>query len=108
MKPAHLRILVLIFLAATRSVFGQTTDPAVTLKLLPAPKEVRLGDGFFVVDDKVRIISAHAGEDRNAIEMLGQEIEQRSGVRLNTEEGRKAQKSGVIVLGRLDDSGMRG
>jgi len=109
MKPTHRRILVLLLLLAVTCCFAQTNDPAVTLKLLPAPKEVRLGEGTFVITGETKIVSnsAHAADYRVSIEMLQQEIEQQTGSQLKAENVQREPKTGAIVLGRLDDPSLR-
>jgi len=108
MRSIHLPLLGVLLIGATLCI-AQTADPAVTLKLLPAPKEVHMGEGAFVVSSGTKIVtsSAHAAEDRMAVETLQQEIGQLLGSRLKMEEPRKAPKTGAIVLGHLDDSALR-
>ena len=108
MRSIHLPLLGVLLIGATLCI-AQTADPAVTLKLLPAPKEVHMGEGAFVVSSETKIVtnSAHAAEDRMAVETLQQEIGQLLGSQLKMEEPRKAPKTGAIVLGHLDDSALR-
>ena len=107
MKRAYL-FLVAFLLIFPVFILAQTPDAAVTLKLLPAPKEVRLGEGVFTISASTRIVteSAHATEDRTAVETLREEIEQQGGPKVPVEAGKETKKSSVIVLGRLSDPGV--
>jgi hypothetical protein len=107
MKRAYL-FLVAFLLIFPVFILAQTPDPAVTLKLLPAPKEVRLGEGVFTITASTRIAteSARATEDRISVETLQEEIEQQGGPKVPVEAGRESKKSSVIVLGRLSDPGV--
>jgi hypothetical protein len=77
------------------------------LKLLPAPKEVRMAEGKLVVKPSTTILIGNA-EDRLAAETLQQEIHERTGIKLAIENATSAPKtSGHISLGRLTDHGLR-
>lgn len=98
------------FLVNGFPAFPQTPSPATSLKLVPAPKEVRMGKGFFAVGASTRIFmgSAYAEEDRTAAESLTQEIFDQSGVRVAVEKLQELPASdGAIVLSRVGDSRMR-
>src|SRR5690348_10886897 len=89
---------------------AQSVSAPTSLKLLPAPKEVRISEGKFEITSRTRILveAGHAAEDRNAAETLRDEIEQQSGLKISIESSRRAPDGeGVIVLGRLSDAGVR-
>ena len=82
-------------------------NDATHLKLLPAPKEVRMAEGKLVVKPSTTILIGNA-EDRLAAETLQQEIHERTGIKLAIENATSAPKtSGHISLGRLTDHGLR-
>ena len=104
--------LLSVFLSVlfTFHAVAQTFPTPTSLKLLPAPKEVRVAEGGFEITARTRILvdADHAAEDRNAAETLANEIEQQSGVKIPIESNRRAPHGeGVIVLARLSDSGLR-
>ncbi len=86
---------------------AQVTDAARSLKILPAPKEVRLLEGRTVVKPSTTILISNP-EDRLAAETLEEEIHERTGMRLAIEMTSAAPKTtGHISLGRLSDQGLR-
>ena len=99
-------LLVVLCLPAV----AQTNSSPTSLKLLPAPKEVRLADGAFELSTRTRILTdaSHTAEDRNAAETLIAEIEQQSGKKIPIESTRRLPVGeGAIVLARLSDSSVR-
>jgi len=104
-----LRVLFLVLISTSSLVFAQPPY-AELLKLLPAPKQVDVREGRFVVDadTKILIEARHESEDRIAAEMLAQEIHDQSGLKVPVEAAHGAPKAAsAIVLGRLDDEGLR-
>ncbi len=86
---------------------AQISDAARALRILPAPKEVRMAEGKLVIQPSTTILISNA-EDRTAAEMLQQEILDRSGMKLSIELVTAAPKTpGHISLGRLADPGLR-
>jgi hexosaminidase len=86
---------------------AQVNDAVRSLKVLPAPKEVRLGEGKIVIKASTTILISNA-EDRTAAEMLQEEIHQRAGLKPAIEFVTAAPKTtGNISLGRLTDRGLR-
>jgi hexosaminidase len=86
---------------------AQVNDAVRALKILPAPKEVRLAEGKFVIKPSTIILIGNA-EDRTAAETLQKEIHDRTGVKLSIEAVNAAPKTtGHISLGRLTDRGLR-
>lgn len=86
---------------------AQVNDPVRALKLLPAPKEVRIDKGRLVIKPSTTIFVSN-GEDRLAAEMLQKEIFDRSGMKLSIESAPSAAKTtGNISLGRLTDRNLR-
>jgi hypothetical protein len=86
---------------------AQVSDAARALKVLPAPKEVRMAEGKLVIQPSTTILISNA-EDRTAAETLQQEILDRSGMKLSIELTTAAPKTpGHISLGRLTDPGLR-
>ena len=101
--------LSFLFLVSAFS-FTQTRPAGAALKLLPAPKEVRIGDGAFEVTSTSRILveAVHFDEDRVAAEILAKEIHDQSGMKLAIGSTRGAPKGeNAIVLGHLSDTGLR-
>lgn len=87
--------------------YAQSNDAARTLKLLPAPKEVRMADSKLVIKSSTTILVSNA-EDRLAAETLQKEIHDRTGLKLSIESVTAAPKTtGHISLGRLTDRGLR-
>src|ERR1019366_5541795 len=77
------------------------------LKILPAPKEVRMAEGRIVIKPSTTILISNA-EDRTAAETLQKEIHDRTGLKLSIEPATAAPKTtGHISLGRLTDPGLR-
>src|SRR5215831_13668814 len=107
MKRARLLVAACPFLFSI-FILAQTPDPAVSLKLLPAPKEVRMGEGAFTITESTRIVSesSHAAEDRTAVETLQAEIERQGGPKVPVVTGRESKKSSKIILGRISDPGL--
>lgn len=97
---------VILWLAAPVLAFSQAPSAAVSLKLVPAPKEIRMGKGLFAVGSATRIIleAAYTEQDRSAAESLAQEIVEQSGLRVAIEKAQEAPAAdGVIVLARVGD-----
>ncbi|HUB01835.1 MAG TPA: beta-N-acetylhexosaminidase [Terriglobales bacterium] len=88
--------------------FGQRANAvASSLKLLPAPREVRINKGKWLVRSSTRILISNP-EDRFSAETLQEEIRDRTGVRLAIEAAESVPKTtGHISLGRLGDRGLR-
>ena len=87
------------------------SDSRSQFKLVPAPKEVSLGEGGFQVGPRTKIfvLLGHQSEDRIAAETLVEEVADQSGLRLNIGSMKPAGKAegGAIVLARLQDSRVR-
>src|SRR6266481_2578423 len=101
--------LSLLILVSALS-FTQTFPAGASLKLLPAPKEVRIGDGAFEVTSTSRILveALHFDDDRVAAEILAKEIHDQSGMTLAIGSARGAPEAeNAIVLGHLSDTGLR-
>src|SRR5581483_6040244 len=81
------------------------------LKLEPAPKEVQLRNGGFIVGPHTKILVqlGHQSEDRIAAETLAEEVQDQSGLRLDIERMKAEAKAedGAIVLARLQDARVR-
>jgi hexosaminidase len=87
--------------------YAQVNDVVRALKVLPAPKEVRMAEGKIVIKPSTTILISNA-EDRTAAEMLQKEIHDRTGIKLSIELATTAPKmTGHISLGRLTDHGLR-
>jgi len=63
---------------------AQVNDAARALKILPAPKEVRIAEGRIVIKPSTTILISNA-EDRIAAETLQKEIHDRTGMKLSIE-----------------------
>jgi hexosaminidase len=86
---------------------GQVNDAVRALKVLPAPKEVRMAEGRIVIKPSTTILISNT-EDRAAAETLQREIHDRTGMKLSIDLVTAAPKTtGHISLGRLTDSGLR-
>jgi len=86
---------------------AQANDAIRALKILPAPKEVRIAEGRIVIKPSTTILISNP-EDRIAAEMLQKEIHERTGMKLSVEPVTAAPKTtGHISLGRLTDRGLR-
>jgi hypothetical protein len=89
---------------AALSVPGRAGD----LKLIPEAKEVKLGEGQFTVTVKTRILisTAHADQDRVAAQILAEEIESATGLKIRITTTRSGPGgSGTIYLAHsFDDS----
>lgn len=83
------------------------SDPESQLKLIPAPKEVRVQEGSFRVRPTTRILVefGHQAEDRIAAETLAEEIRDQSGIKISITGERldAKQAPSTIVLARLQD-----
>jgi hexosaminidase len=89
----------------------ESSDPPLTLRLVPEPKEVRLREGGFRVGPATRILVefGHQDEDRIAAETLAEEIADESGLQLDivgVKATAKTERSS-IVLARLQDLRVR-
>jgi hypothetical protein len=86
---------------------SQVNDAVRALKVLPAPKEVRMAEDRIVIKPSTTILISNS-EDRTAAEMLQKEIHDRTGMKLSIEAVTAAPKTtGHISLGRLADRGLR-
>jgi hexosaminidase len=86
---------------------AQVNDAVRALKLLPAPREVRITEGKMVIKASTTILISNP-EDRTAAETLEEEIRERTGMKLAIEAATAAPKTaGHISLGRLTDRGLR-
>jgi hexosaminidase len=87
--------------------YAQVDDASRALKVLPAPKEVRMGEGKFQIKPSTAILIANS-EDKVAAETLQKEIHDRAGLKLAIELVTAAPKTtGNISLGRLTDRGLQ-
>ena len=87
--------------------YAQVNDAVRSLKILPAPKEVRMADGKMAIKTSTAILISNP-EDRTAAEMLQKEIHDRSGIKLAIELVAGVPKTtGNISLGRLTDHGLQ-
>ena len=85
---------------------AQVNDAVRALKILPAPKEVRMAEGRIVIKPSTTILISNS-EDRTAAETLQKEIHDRTGWKLSIELATAAPKTtGHISLGRLTDHGL--
>src|SRR5271166_3253920 len=80
---------------------AQINDAVGALKILPAPKDVRLGQGRFVIKPSTTILIGNSNsEDRTAAETLQKEIQDRIGIKLSIGVVTDAPKTtGHISLG---------
>ena len=86
---------------------SHANDAVRALKILPAPKEVRIAEGRIVIKPSTSILISN-GEDRSAAETLQKEIHDRTGMKLSIDLVTAAPKTtGHISLGRLTDRGLR-
>ena len=108
MKITSMNIKILIsFACLSLAVHAQANDAIRALKILPAPKEVRIAEGRIVIKPSTTILISNP-EDRTAAESLQKEIHDRTGMKLSIESVTAAPKTtGHISLGRLTDRGLR-
>jgi N-acetyl-beta-hexosaminidase len=85
---------------------AQVNDAVRALKILPAPKEVRMAEGRIVIKPSTTILISNA-DDRTAAETLQKEIHDRTGMKLAIELVAAPMSTGHISLGRLTDRGWR-
>ncbi len=103
------------FVLLIRAGSAETPGPEDQLKLIPAPKEVRVQQGSFHVKPTTRILVefGHQAEDRIAAETLAEEIRDQSGLKLSITgakaDSRQESKEEIsnIVLARLQDRRVR-
>ncbi len=103
--------IVGLALACAPALLGLDSPTVKGLRLEPQPKEVQLRDGGFRVGPRTKIFVqlGHQAEDRIAAETLAEEVQDRSGLKLNI-VGMKAEgkaEGGAIVLARLGDERVR-
>ena len=108
MKITSMNIKILLsFACLSLAVHAQSNDAIRALKILPAPKEVRIAEGRIVIKPSTTILISNP-EDRTAAESLQKEIHDRTGMKLSIESVTAAPKTtGHISLGRLTDRGLR-
>jgi len=108
MKITSMNIKILIsFACLSLAVHAQANDAVRALKILPAPKEVRIAEGRIVIKPSTTILISNP-EDRTAAESLQKEIHDRTDMKLSIESVSAAPKTtGHISLGRLTDRGLR-
>src|SRR5882762_2474660 len=108
MKITSMKITRFISLACLAlAAHAQVSDAVRALKLLPAPKEVRMAEGRVVIKPATTILISNS-EDRTAAETLQREIHDRTGMKLPIEIVTAAPKTmGHISLNRLTDRGLR-
>ena len=108
MKITSMNIKILIsFACLSLAVHAQSNDAIRALKILPAPKEVRIAEGRIVIKPSTTILISNP-EDRTAAESLQKEIHDRTGMKLSIASVTAAPKTtGHISLGRLTDRGLR-
>ncbi len=86
---------------------AQVNAAVRALKVLPAPKEVRMTEGRIVIKPSTTILISNA-EDRTVAETLQKEIHDRTGMKLPIETVAAVPKTtGHISLGRLTNRGLR-
>jgi hexosaminidase len=106
-----LTALLLTFLSFPSVMLAQTPSAVGQLKLLPAPKETTLGEGSFRISEgtKVLLDAVRESEDRVAAETLVDEIKDQAGLKVAIEGAQAAarKEGSAIVLGRLQDKGLR-
>src|SRR6266478_5532765 len=103
-----MRLLSLACLACLQlASHAQVNDAVRALKILPAPKEVRMAEGRILIRPSTTILISNF-EDRTAAETLQKEIHDRTGMKLSIESVTAAPRTtGHISLGRLTDRGLR-
>jgi hexosaminidase len=102
-----IKLIFAIYFIWPLACHAQVDDAVRSLKVLPAPKEVRFGEGKLVIKPSTTILIGNE-EDRIAAETLQKEIHDRTGIELAIEFVTAAPKTaGHISLGRLTDRGLR-
>src|SRR6266849_6485025 len=110
MKKRYAFSVLSVLLLLMPGVSAGTVAPDSQLKLIPAPKEVRVQEGGFHVRPTTRILVefGHQAEDRIAAETLAEEIHDQSGLKLDitgakAESKQESKEDSAIVLARLQD-----
>jgi hexosaminidase len=106
MKKSNLLHVLLAVLAVCSVSAAETSDAVTKLKLVPVPREVRVGAGRFLIGPNSAILldPLSSKEDRTAAETLAQEIADRAGIVVPIRIARREEsRSGVIALRRLSD-----
>ena len=115
MTKRYALFLLIVLPLLHPTIFAETPGTENQLKLIPAPKEVRVQPGSFHVRPTTRILVefGHQAEDGIAAETLAEEIRDQSGLKLNitgtkanSSQGSKEEASN-IVLARLQDRSVR-
>ena len=110
MKKQFLCMVSCVALCASAAL-ALDSEGRPPLRLVPAPKEVQLGDGGFQVGPRTKIFVqlGHQSEDRIAAETLAEEVADQSGLKLDIRGMKAAGKAegGAIVLARLQDRRVR-
>src|SRR5579864_4240999 len=85
MTKRYALFLLIVFSLLKPTIFAETPGTENQLKLIPAPKEVRVQPGSFHVRPTTRILVefGHQAEDGIAAETLAEEIRDQSGLKLN-------------------------
>ena len=94
-------------LALSSCMFAQSAESATSLKLLPAPKEVRLASGEFTITPATHIVveAKEKSATKAAIETLQEEVRSQGGPKLM--ETVAGAPGTAIVLGTLADAHLR-
>lgn len=102
----------IVFCSSACPSIAQTAAPSRGLKLLPAPREVKIGAGQFVLSPQTPIVLAtsHREDDQIAADSLVQEILERAGFQPPLHIGSSSkypQATQAIFLQHLDTPGIR-
>src|SRR3974390_3498460 len=96
-------LLLLLLSVSCCAPPARAAESTAGLKVLPAPKEVRMLEGKFAMQPSIDILITHP-EDGLAAETLRDEVLERSGVKLAIATATAAPKTSIqILLGRLAD-----
>lgn len=102
-----MKAIQLIFACTCLSLASHAQVADRSLKVLPAPKEVRLAEGRLVIRPSTTILISNP-DDRLAAETLQREIHDRTGIKLAIENITAPPRTpGHISLGRLTDRALR-
>ena len=84
MQTRFFNSLVVVMLAASAILSAQTNDSGASLKLLPAPKELKAGSGAFVLTATTRVVASEKSGKavKTSVDTLREEIEGRGGPKL--------------------------
>jgi len=106
MKKLHVPLILIAALAVCNGSAAETSDARTKLKLIPVPREVKVGAGSYLIGPGSVILldSFTSKEDRTAADTLAEEIADRAGIVVPIKLARRGEPGAyAIALRRLSD-----